>query len=58
MFLGRISAETRLKIHNFGNKTPKSPSAGGSIPQDTISIQLLENVQDPTTLTSLVDADS
>jgi len=28
-FLGRISAETCLKMDYFGSKSPKSPSAGG-----------------------------
>jgi len=30
-FLGRISAESRLKIHYFRNKSQKSPIAGGSL---------------------------
>jgi len=30
MFYGRISAETCLKMDNFGSVSPKSPNAEGS----------------------------
>jgi len=37
-FLGRISAETCLKMEYFGSQSPKSP----------VQVKCLENVQDPT----------
>jgi len=34
-FLGRISAETCLKMYYFGSKSKKSPSAG-ALPPDSL----------------------
>jgi len=57
-YLGRISAETCLKMDNFGSKSSKTakrwglrpqtslpPAAGGETP---VQVKWLENVQDPT----------
>jgi len=55
-FLGKISAETRLKMDYFGSKSPNNYQALGAPPPDPRSAKWLENVQDLLSLILLIDA--
>jgi len=46
-FLGRISAETCLKMDYFGSKSQKNRQALGFRPLTSVQVKLLENVQIP-----------
>jgi len=46
--LGRISAETYLKMDYFGSNSPKIAEHCGLRSQTPVQVKCLENAQDPT----------
>jgi len=56
--LGRISAETYLKMNYFISKSPKIANRRGLRRQTSVQAKWLENVEDPTRIELLVDADT